>query len=103
MTSTKKIDLSTKISRKEIADHFGITVNSVRKMCDAGRLPDKPVFIKHTAYYDKSKIKAWMEHQPKIRKTIDKKRKALEPFIYNDNKRKIILFCQPALLNRLSY
>lgn len=103
MTSTQKIDLSTKISRKEIADHFGITVNTVRKMCDAGRLPDKPVFIKHAAYYDKGKIKAWMETNPKIRKTIDKKLKASDPFIYNDDKRKIIIFCQPALLNRLNY
>lgn len=98
-----QIDLSTKISRQEIADLFGVTVNTIRRMCDSERIPDKPVFIKHTAYYDKQKVLEWIATNPPIRKPTEKKDKPTTPFIYKDEKLKIILFCQPALLNRKRY
>jgi transcriptional regulator with XRE-family HTH domain len=98
-----QIDLSTKITRQEIADLFGVTVNTIRRMCNSERIPDKPIFIKHTAYYDKQKVLDWIATNPPIRKPTEKKDKLKEPFIYKSEQRKIILFCQPSLLNRTNY
>jgi hypothetical protein len=103
MTKANKIDLSAKISRKEIADILDITTNSARKMCESGRIPDKPIFINRAYYYDRKKIMEWLSTKPKVRKRTNKKLKALAPIVYNDEQRKIILFCQPSLLNRTNY
>lgn len=98
-----QIDLSTKITRQEIADIFGVTVNTIRRMCDSERIPDKPTFIKHTAYYDKQKVLDWIATNPPIRKPTEKKDKQKEHFIYKEKQHQIITFLQPALLNRISH
>jgi len=99
---SKKINMASKISSKELADILGITVSSIVRMEKSNKLPCKPICINHTWYFEKEKIMSWLTTTPPTIKQRNKESKNT-PFVYKEDQLQIILFCQPALLNRMSY
>jgi excisionase family DNA binding protein len=84
------------IGYAEIGKELGITRQAVSRMHHDGKLPAKEVMVGSRCFFKRSEldgfIKRYLEGDPEK-----------PPFEYGGWKLRIILFCQPALLNRMSY
>lgn len=102
------------LTRQQIAKLLDINVNSVRNMHDQNRIQAEYIKNGKRFYYPKPQILDWVKTKP-VRKVLHKKawkniphdiyniQKIGKRFVYSGDQVTVILFCQPALLNRHNY
>jgi predicted DNA-binding transcriptional regulator AlpA len=101
------------ITRREIATRTQLSIETIKRLCDEGKLPE-PIRNNRFIHYNRKEGEQWIKDRnalglkPQVRDKGNKDvwciRNKRDPFVYSGRTLMHILFCQPALRNgRHSY
>jgi predicted DNA-binding transcriptional regulator AlpA len=101
------------ITRREIATRTQLSIETIKRLCDEGKLPE-PIREGRFLAYKREEGEKWIKERnalgikPQVRNKADKDvwgvRDKRKPFVYSGRILMHILFCQPALRNgRFTY
>jgi predicted DNA-binding transcriptional regulator AlpA len=95
------------ITRREIATRTQLSIETIKRLCDEGQLPEVIRERNRFVYYKREEGEQWIkernalglkpQHRHKGEKDVWCIRGRKQPFVYSGRTLMHILFCQPAL------